>query len=147
MGKHGMATTDGDIFHSRAFAVGIAQSVIWVVLGVVALNVVPNFDKIFRDFNTKLPDMTIAVLNFGHFLSRYWYLALLPVLLWPFVNHGVVALLSPRPEVVIPKRLWYFATWAIILVVIMFAVVALFVPLIGDIQAISASPVPPGPPR
>jgi hypothetical protein len=106
------------------------QSVLWFALGVAALIVVPKLEKIFRDFGTKLPDMTITVLNASHFLGRYWYLALLPVLLWPFVNYGVVALLSPRPDVVMPKRLWYFATWVVILLAIMFAVVALFLPLI-----------------
>ena len=86
-----MVTTGRDVFHSRAFAVGVAQSVFWVALGVAALIVVPKFEKVFRDFNTKLPDMTIALLNFGHFLGHYWYLALLPVLLWPFVNWDIVA--------------------------------------------------------
>ena len=95
-----MATTDRDVFHSRAFAVGIAQSVLWVALGVATLIVVPKFEKMFRDFNTRLPDMTLAVLNFSHFLGCYWYVAFLPVLLWPFVNWGIVCLLSPRPEVV-----------------------------------------------
>lgn len=119
-----------DVFHSRAFAVGIVQSVLWVALGVAALIVVPKFEKVFRDFNAKLPDITVSVLNASHFLGCYWYLALLPVLLWPFVNHGVVALLSPRPDVVIPKQLWYFATWIVILLAVMFAVVTLFAPLI-----------------
>ncbi len=122
-----------EVFHSRAFTVGIVQSVLWVALGVAALIVVPKFEKVFRDFNTKLPDITVTVLNASHFLGSYWYLALLPVLLWPFMNHGVVALLSPRPDVVIPKRLWYFATWVVILLTIMFAVVALFAPLIVEI--------------
>ena len=109
------------------------QSVLWIALGVAALIVVPKFEKVFRDFNTKLPDITITVLNASHLLRCYWHLALLPVLLWPFVNHGVVALLSPRPDVVIPKRLWYFVTWIVILLAVMFAVVALFAPLIVEV--------------
>ena len=125
-----MVTTDRDVFHSKGFAIGIAQSVVGFALLVAALNVVPRFEKVFRDFNTNLPDMTLAVLCVSQFLSHYWYLAFLPVLLWPFVNHGVVAILSPRPEVVAPRRLWYFATWAAILLVVMVAVVALFLPLI-----------------
>jgi hypothetical protein len=113
------------------------QSVVGIALVLAASIVLPKFEKVFRDFNTRLPDVTIAVLDFGQFLSRHWYLALLPVLLWPFVNHDVVALLSPRPEVVVPKRLWYFATWAAILLVVAFAVVALFVPLIPVVGPLS----------
>jgi len=140
--------TERDVFRSGAFAVGIAQSVVWVALGVVTLNVVPRFETIFRDFGVKLPDITIAVLTFGNFLAHYWYVALVPVLVWPFMNYVVVSLLSPRPEVVIPKSLWYMATWAAILLVVLFAVVALFLPLIVDIQSLSPAPVPPGsPPR
>ncbi len=52
-----------DVFHSRAFAVGIVQSVLWGALGVAALIVVPKFEKVFRDFNAKLPDITVSVLN------------------------------------------------------------------------------------
>ncbi|MGD0900879.1 MAG: hypothetical protein ABR915_23855 [Thermoguttaceae bacterium] len=147
MGEHAVVA-NRDVFRSGAFAVGIAQSVVWVVLGVATLNVVPKFERIFRDFGTQLPDLTLAVIGFHHLLSHYWYLALLPALAWPFVNHGVVSLLSPRPEVVIPKRLWYFATWIIILLLVMFAVIALFRPLIVLINAVSATPVVPGnPPR
>ncbi len=80
-----------DVFHSRVFVVGIEQSVLWVALGV--LIVVPKFEKVFRHFNTRLPDITVTVLHASHFLGCYWYLALLPAILWPFVNHGVVALL------------------------------------------------------
>ena len=132
-----MVTSGRDVFHSRAFAVGIAQSVLWVALGVATLIVIPKFEKIFRDFNTMLPEMTVAVLSFSHLFGHYWYLAFLPVLLWPFVNHGVVALLSPRPDVVAPRRLWYFVTWAVIFVVVMVAVAALFLPLIVLISPLS----------
>jgi len=135
--------TRRDVFGSRAFAVGVVQSVISVVLGVVALYVVPNFEKIFADFGTTLPTMTIILICFTRFLSRYWFLAFLPILLWPVVNHGVVSLLSPRPEVVIPRWLWYIATWMALVLIVVLAVFALFVPLIGDIQAISPPPVAP----
>ena len=106
-----MVTTERDVFHSRAFAVGVAQSVVWIGLGVAALNVVPNFEKIFRDFNTKLPDMTIAVLNFSHFLGHYWYLAPLPVLAWPFVNWGIVCPLVATAHVAVQDGRGIFATW------------------------------------
>jgi hypothetical protein len=134
MGEHAVVATGRDVFHSRAFAIGVAQSVVSVVLGGVALKIVAQFGKIYRDFEAPLPKMTEVVIGFHQLLSRYWYLAFLPVLAWPFVNYGVVSLLSPRPDVVMPRRLWYFATWGTILLVVMVAVFALFCPLVPLVE-------------
>ena len=138
MGEHTVVATGRDVFRSRAFADGVVQSVIWAVLGVVALIAVPKFERIYADFGygdarlngAKLPNTTVAIISFTHVLRRFWYLALPLVCCWPFVNFGVVSLLSPRPEVVIPRRLWYDAMWVVLFLVIMFAVLALFRPLV-----------------
>lgn len=135
--------TGRDVFGSRAFAVGVAQSVVCVALGAVAMTVVSDFEKIFADFGTTLPTMTIIVISFTRFLIHYRYVALLPALVWPFVNWGIVSLLSPRPEVVIPRWLWYTATWLVILLVVALAVVALVLPLIGPISLRTPTPVAP----
>lgn len=126
---------------SRDLVIGVVQSVVAIGLGVVALKVVPQFEKIFADFGTTLPTMTIIVISLGRFLAFYWYLLVLPVLLWPFVNWGIVSVLSPRPEVVMPRRLWYFVTWVFILLVVAFAVFALFRPLVVLITALTPAPV------
>jgi len=126
---------------SRPFAVGVAQSVAWIALGGAALRIVPEFEKIFRDFGTTLPAPTVFLLGLTHFLNNYWYLAILPAAVWPFVNWAVVSLLSPRPEVVLAKQLWYVVTWATLPLAVMFGVVALFTPLIVDISNLSSGPV------
>jgi type II secretory pathway component PulF len=116
--------------------------VIWVVLGVVAMSLVPKYEKIFHDFGASLPGMTVFLFNFNHVLGHYWYLAVSPLLVWPFVNYSVVSLLSPGPEVVIPKWLWYFATWGVILLVVVFAVVAIVLPLIELFTPPNPAPMP-----
>jgi hypothetical protein len=154
-----MVTTARNLFGSKAFAGGVKQSVIWVILGVAALIAVPNFERIYAEFGygdarldgAKLPDTTVAIISFTHVLRRFWYLALPLVCAWPFMNFGVVSFLSPSPEVVMPKRLlyliprqlWSIATWLVLVLVFVFAVPALFMPLIVDIQAISPAPVAP----
>ena len=121
--------TARDVFRSKAFLVGAAQSVLWIALGVVLMYQVPSFEKIFKDFGYgELPAMTVAVLQTGHFLIYYWYLGLLPILLWPFVNWGVLLLLSPNP---ISQQLWRVATWLLPFVCAAIIVFALFRPLIG----------------
>lgn len=140
-----MVTNRRSMFGSPDFDAGLAQSAVWLTLGVAALFVVSKFEQIFQDFGTSLPSMTIALLDLTHLLSRYWYLALLPVISWPFVNWGIVFLLSPRPEVVLPRRLWYFATWGVILLVVVFAMFALFRPLIVLISPLSGPVAPVAP--
>ena len=133
-----------DILRSRAFAVGTTQSMIWVVLGSAVLRSVNQFEKIFQDFGAKLPVMTIVLVKFAHFLGGRWYLVFLTAMVWPLVNWGVVSNLSPSPEVVLPKRIWYFITWAVILLVVPFVAYALFQPLIELINHLSATPAAPG---
>jgi len=125
------------IFASGAFVVGMVQAALWIALGVAGLRVVRSFQKIFDDFGADLPGMTIVLIRFTQFLRHFWYLALLFVVSWPLVNWRVVSLLSPRPDVVIPRRLWYLVTWAALGLVLAFASAALFRPLIELITKLS----------
>jgi type II secretory pathway component PulF len=125
------------IFASGAFVVGVVQAALWIALGVTGLRVVRAFEKIFHDFGAELPGMTIVLIQFTQFLRHFWYLAFLLVVSWPLVNWSIVSALSPRPEVVIPRRLWYFVTWAALILTLQFAVVALFRPLIILITKLS----------
>jgi hypothetical protein len=114
-----------DKLASRAFVVGVVQAVVWIALGLWVLRIASGFKKIFLDFGTELPGTTVAFIQFTHFLGHYWYLALLAVALWPLANRRIVFLLSPRPDVVIPRRLWYCATWAVPILVVLFGLFAL----------------------
>jgi len=98
---------------------------------------VRGFDKIFHDFGAELPGMTIVLIQVSRFLGHFWYLAILLLLSWPLLNCGIVSVLSPRPEVVIPRRVWYFATWSVPILAAVFAMLALFVPLTGLITKLS----------
>ena len=115
-----------DQLASRAFVVGAVQAAVWIVAGLAVLRIASSFRKFFSDFGAELPGATIAFIKFTHFLGRYWYLALLLLALWPLVNRRVVFLLSPRPDLVMPRRLWYSATWAVPILVVLFGLFALF---------------------
>jgi type II secretory pathway component PulF len=114
---------------------GASQSVLWIALGVALMRVVPSFEKVFKDFGTELPALTVAVLYFGHFLVSYWYLGLLLVLLWSFLNSGIVVLLSPNPFL---QRLWRIATWTLPFVCAAIVAVAFFRPLVVLIDKTSS---------
>lgn len=141
-----MADERRTIFRSAALHMGIAQSVAAFALVVGALTVVPKFEKFFGDFGTKLPNATRVILDVSHFLRSYWYLAILPVLVWPFANLVIVRLLTRRPEIVVPRRLWYTTVWAILYLMVLFAVFALFRPLIVLITPFSPAPGSPATP-
>ena len=61
------------------FAVGI--------LVFIMLKIVPQFEKIFRDFGTKLPDMTLMLIGISKWVGTYWYLIPgIPISIWLFIK-------------------------------------------------------------
>jgi type II secretory pathway component PulF len=122
---------------SRDFVVGVVQAALGLAMGAITVSVAQKFTKIFQDFGAELPGMTIFLIGFAHFLGHYWYLAVLVIVSWPLVNWRIVSVLSPRPDVVIPRRLWYVVTWGVLGLAVPFVVVALLVPLTGLISKLS----------
>jgi type II secretory pathway component PulF len=61
---------------------GIA--ILWLLL-----KLVPGYEKIFKDFNAKLPDLTIMVINLAALFGRFWY-----VLVPAFVAGDIAIMLS-----------------------------------------------------
>lgn len=49
-----------------SFACGILVFIMWAI--------VPKFEKIFKDFGTKLPDMTVALITISYYVINYCYL-------------------------------------------------------------------------
>jgi hypothetical protein len=78
----------------------------------------------------KLPPLTIAVLASARFLAHYWYLAVVLIFLWPLLYQGIAYFVWPKSETVLPRRIWCFSTWSILLLAILLAVVGLLFPLI-----------------
>ena len=62
--------------------------VVYVLLLVtVFVEIVPAFEKIFKDFDTTLPDITIALITVSQFVQDWWFmLPLIPVSLFLFVK-------------------------------------------------------------
>lgn len=44
------------------------------ILVFIMVKIVPSFEKIFKDFGTKLPELTVALINTSYFICNYWYL-------------------------------------------------------------------------
>ena len=117
-----MDTTSAKAVAARATAVGIAQAALWAVLCAALLRVFPTFEQIFRDFACQLPQETELVLMSSHVISDLWYLAILAICLWPVVNRHVVSTLWSNPESVVARRLWYWITWLVPIVLLTFVV-------------------------
>lgn len=116
---------------ARATIVGIAQAALWIVFCAALLKVVPRFERIFLDFGAELPEPTKLVITLSHFMIAYWYLAILPICLWPVVNRGVVSALWSSPEKAGAKRAWYVVTWLVPVILLAIVVFALLIPLFG----------------
>ena len=61
------------------FAVGI--------LVFIMLKIVPQFEKIFKDFGTKLPAMTVILIDISNWVGHNWYLIPgIPIGIWLFIK-------------------------------------------------------------
>src|SRR3954465_1555934 len=57
------------------------------ILTFIMLYIIPKFEKIFKDFNMDLPDMTKALIATSQWVSRYWYvLPLFPLAFWLLIK-------------------------------------------------------------
>ena len=57
------------------------------ILVFIMLKIVPAFEKIFKDFNTVLPDLTVALINTSYFVVNFWYLLPgIPLSIWLVVK-------------------------------------------------------------
>lgn len=61
-----------------------------LILTFVMLKIVPSFEKIFKDFGTALPPMTVVLMRVSYFMINYWFL-FVPLCILPFLYaHAVV---------------------------------------------------------
>ncbi|MEI8373075.1 MAG: hypothetical protein WCJ35_09625 [Planctomycetota bacterium] len=49
------------------------HAVCGVIILYLLFKLVPEHEKIFKDFNMKLPDMTIMAINLSALFARYWF--------------------------------------------------------------------------
>lgn len=57
------------------------------ILVFIMLNIVPQFEKIFKDFGTKLPEITQVLIGMSRWVGNYWYLLPVgPISLWLFIK-------------------------------------------------------------
>ncbi|MCY2947504.1 MAG: type II secretion system F family protein [Planctomycetes bacterium] len=58
----------------------VVISVAVAILSFIMLYIIPKFEKIFRDFGMKLPDLTQFLMNTSQWFGKYWYiLPLFPI--------------------------------------------------------------------
>jgi type IV pilus assembly protein PilC len=57
------------------------------ILTFIMLYIIPKFEKIFKDFNMQLPEMTQALMAVSKWFSLYWYtLPLFPLAFWLLIK-------------------------------------------------------------
>jgi type IV pilus assembly protein PilC len=54
-----------------------------LILTFIMIWIIPKFEKIFKDFNMRLPDLTLMLMAVSRWFSQYWYvLPLFPLTFW-----------------------------------------------------------------
>lgn len=61
-----------------------------LILGFLMYYIIPKFKKIFDDFGTELPELTILLIRFSDAFVNYWYILVLPLIYLPMMVFGVV---------------------------------------------------------
>jgi type IV pilus assembly protein PilC len=57
------------------------------ILTFIMIRIVPEFEKIFKDFDTELPDMTKLLMGVSYAIVTYWYLLpIVPLSIWLLVK-------------------------------------------------------------
>jgi type II secretory pathway component PulF len=57
----------------------------FMLLTFIMLKIVPSFEKIFKDFGTALPSMTVGLIQLAYFSLNYWFLFLPAYLFGPLL--------------------------------------------------------------
>jgi len=109
--------------------------VVLCVLVFVMVRTIPEFEKIFIDFDAELPVMTIAVIMASIFFASYWWclLLLVPLVVWLFVKRHTI------PVVVLNLLSLLFGLFAIVGILIGVVIfIACFRPLLTLITDLSS---------
>lgn len=57
------------------------------IVGFIMYSIIPKFKKIFEDFGTELPTMTVVLIEFSNAVVNYWWLApAIPLTFWLFLK-------------------------------------------------------------
>jgi type II secretory pathway component PulF len=120
-----------------AILLAIFHSVLWMVFLGMMLWYVPVFARMFADFDTALPVISIWVLQWSSLLARYWFLALPCIAFLCAVDLVVLYVLYLRPELAIVRWLWLALMLLVPLGLMGLTVLATFLPLMSLIHSLS----------
>jgi hypothetical protein len=87
----------------------------------VLIKVEPDYDKIFKDFGTRLSAMTELVILVSRWAANWWFLAIVPL----GMDAGIIFALRQLP----PERRWITTAWALLVFIgtVLVAVIAVVV--------------------
>ena len=91
--KHTRQLTEGSHSldaHAALTYPAAVLTVMVLILGFVMYYIIPKFKRIFDDFGTELPAMTVTLIHGSNIVVNYWYLAS-PII---FLTGGVVAVVA-----------------------------------------------------
>jgi len=113
------------------------QSILWIAVIILLVKLVPRFIKIFEDFNTELPRISMIVIDASHFLYSYWYV-FLPLLILFCVGDFVLSyFLFHRQKHGVLGTFWRIGMFALPICWIILILLGCFIPLIGTVIELS----------
>ncbi len=104
----------------------------WIVFAVF---IVPKFLVGFAESGVEMPAMTVVVINFSEFISRYWFVYLF-ILALILAADGAVYFSLLRSSGKTPANLWSIVVMLVEGVFTVFFIIALWLPLVSFITKI-----------
>jgi type II secretory pathway component PulF len=103
-------------------------AILWLLL-----KLVPGYEKVFKDFNAKLPDMTILVLDLSALFATFWYV------LVPGLCAGDIAIMVAlnRSGHARLMTTWGVLVWLAEMLLIGLIVIAVMVPMVDSTMRLS----------
>ena len=94
--------------------------ILWLLL-----KLVPQYEKIFKDFNAKLPDMTTMVIDLSRLFGRYWFVLL------PGLGAGDIAIMLSLNRTADTRLMtaWGILAWLAEMLLMVLIMQAVFIPL------------------
>jgi len=113
------------------------HGVLWIVFLGMMLKYVPTFAKIFEDFDTELPAITIWALQWSIFSIRYWFLILPFIAVVCAADLLVLYALYLHPKFAMLTWLWLALMLLVPLGLMAWTVLAMYLPLMSLIEQLS----------
>jgi hypothetical protein len=108
-----------------------AHVLAFVMVSVDLMYVVPRFTRIFKDFDTTVPPVTVQLIDMSNWWKDFWFF---PTFVLPFYLAALYFVVRANPTA---ARIWTYVAVILSVLVLAFTAVAVFLPMVTLYQKLN----------